>query len=493
MAERANIYEDIAKRCNGNIYIGVVGPVRTGKSTFIKKFMENFILPEIENDHDRSRALDEMPQSGGGKTVMTTEPKFVPTESVTVHMKNGARFGCRLVDCVGYLVSDAVGNYEDGNVRMVNTPWSKDPMPFEDAAKMGTQKVIRDHATVGIVITSDGTICDIARENYIEAETAVIEEMKAQNKPFVIVLNSAEPESERAKQTAYSLEEKYAVPVALISCQNLETEDIEGIFEMLLCEFPTKEVVVSMPKYVSALGKDNGIYKSIADDIIKCAGTLSHLGDAQAVFSKLEENENVSGIYISDVDFGSGKISLGINLKDGLFYKILGEAVGFEIKDDAELVKILASLSETNKKYQKVAEALSSVNENGYGIVAPEFDDLHLEEPQIVKKLGGYGVKLRASAPSIHMIRADIETEVSPMVGTEAQSEEMVNYLLKEFEEDKQKIWETDMFGKSLHELVNDGLSNKLSHMPKDAQTKMSQTLQKIVNDQGGGVVCILL
>lgn len=489
----SNIYRDIATRTSGDIYIGVVGPVRTGKSTFIKKFMETVIVPNIANEYDKKRAKDEMPQSAAGKTVMTTEPKFIPDEAVTVTLEGGEEFSCKMIDCVGYIVPEALGNYENGEVRMVMTPWSDESMPFDRAAEIGTEKVIREHATIAVLVTCDGSFGEIGRENYEAAEARVASELKEISKPFVIVLNSAHPESQSAVNLALELEKKYKAPVALVNCLTLDKEDIGHILELVLMEFPVSEIRVKLPSFIASLDKSHPVYKSVFDTVTECAKSIKVTGDISAAFSQAGDNENIKSAYVSRLDLGTGNARVLISAKDGLFYRLISDITGTPIADDADLMQALATFAQAKKKYDKVAKALDEVNETGYGIVVPDIYDLKLEEPRIVKKSGGYGVELRASAPSIHMIKADIKTEVSPIVGTEAQSEELVNFLLREFETDPQKIWETNMLGKSLYELVNEGLHTKLSHMPDDARARLSETLQRVINEGAGGLVCIIL
>ena len=489
----SNIYRDIATRTAGDIYIGVVGPVRTGKSTFIKKFMETVIVPNIRNDYDRKRAKDEMPQSAAGKTVMTTEPKFIPDEAVTVSLEGGEEFSCKMIDCVGYIVPEALGNYENGEIRMVMTPWSDEPMPFDRAAEIGTEKVIREHATIAVLVTCDGSFGEIPRANYEAAEARVASELAQGEKPFVIVLNSARPESAEAVELALELEKKYKAPVALVNCLELDKEDIGHILELVLMEFPVSEVRVSLPSFVASLDASHTVYKSILSTVCQCAEGVKVTGDIAARFAEAEENENVKNAYVSRLDLGTGRAEVALCAEDGLFYRLISDVAQTPINDDAELMSVIREFAAAKKKYDKVASAIDEVNATGYGIVVPDIYDLKLEEPEIVKKSGGYGVQLRASAPSIHMIRADIKTEVSPIVGTEAQSEELVNFLLREFETDPQKIWETNMLGKSLYELVNEGLHAKLAHMPDDARMRLSETLQRVINEGAGGLVCIIL
>ena len=489
----SNIYRDIATRTSGDIYIGVVGPVRTGKSTFIKKFMETVIVPNIANEYDKKRAKDEMPQSAAGKTVMTTEPKFIPDEAVTVTLDGGEEFSCKMIDCVGYIVPEALGNYENGEVRMVMTPWSDESMPFDRAAEIGTEKVIREHATIAVLVTCDGSFGEIGRANYEAAEARVASELKEISKPFVIVLNSAHPESPEAIALALELEKKYQAPVALVNCLTLDKEDIGHILELVLMEFPVNEICVKLPSFIASLDENHPVYKSIFETVKESAESIKVTGNISAAFSGASENKHIKSAYVSRLDLGTGNAQVALSAADGLFYNLISEVTGASVSDDAQLLNVLSDLAQAKKKYDKVSAALDEVNSTGYGIVVPDIYDLKLEEPQIVKKSGGYGVELRASAPSIHMIKAEIKTEVSPIVGTEAQSEELVNFLLREFETDPQKIWETNMLGKSLYELVNEGLHTKLSHMPDDARARLSETLQRVINEGAGGLVCIIL
>ena len=488
-----SIYQDIAERTGGDIYIGVVGPVRTGKSTFIKRFMEALVLPNIDDSYSRDRARDEMPQSAAGKTVMTTEPKFVPDEAVTVRLDDCASLRVKMIDCVGYIVDDALGTIENGQPRMVHTPWQEEPMPFVQAAEMGTEKVIKEHSTIGMLITCDGTIGDIPRENYVDAEERVVNELKAIGKPFAMILNSAEPTSEKAVSIAYELEAKYKVPVALVSCIDLDSEDIKNILDLVLHEFPVSELKITMPSWLGAIGCDHRIRSSIYDCVRSCADKIRKAGDIKDAITVLGENEYIQSYTISEIDLGTGKAIIDIELYRELYYEVISELTGFEISGEETLIGLLKELATAKTQYDRVAEALATAEEKGYGIVMPTIDELHLQEPQIVKQSGGYGVKLCASAQSIHMIRANIETEINPIVGTEQQSEELIKYMLKEFEADPAQIWESNVFGKSLYELVNEGLHTKLEHMPEESRTKLSETLERIINEGSGGLICIIL
>ena len=488
-----SIYKDIAQRTGGDIYIGVVGPVRTGKSTFIKKFMETLVLPNIENDYDKKRAQDEMPQSAAGRTVMTTEPKFIPDDAVKITLDGVGTLSVKMIDCVGYMVPDALGNFENGQPRMVNTPWSEESVPFETAAETGTKKVITDHSTIGFLVTSDGSFGELSREGYADAEARIAADISAIGKPYAIILNSAVPNSKEAIGLALSLEEKYGAPVALVNCLELDRDDIENIMGLVLLQFPVTEIEVKLPDYMNALDASHPMRRELYDAAMECAKSVSKTGDISEKFKTLEESDYVDSVNVDSVDLGTGKASVSVKLNDGLLYKLIGELTGFDVTGDEALLKLLTELASTKKQYDKVSEALSSAMDTGYGIVTPDIYDMKLEEPVIVKQSGGYGVKLRASAPSIHMIKADIQTEVSPIVGTEAQSEEMVRFMLKEFETDPKRIWDTNMFGKSLYELVNEGLHTKLSHIPDDARAKLSETLGRIVNEGSGGLICIIL
>jgi len=487
------IYQDISKRTEGDIYIGVVGPVRTGKSTFIKRFMELLVLPNIENEYKKERAVDELPQSAGGKTIMTTEPKFIPNEAIQITLDGNVKMKTRLVDCVGYLVNDAIGHMEDDMPRMVKTPWSEEEMPFETAAELGTKKVIVEHSTVGMVITTDGSITGIPREDYVEAEERVITELKELNKPFVMILNSNAPYTEECKNLAKNLEEKYGTQVIPMSCLDMNMEDLNNIFTKLLYEFMVERVNVRLPKWVNGLSLDNELKMNLFLNIKDAFKDVKRIKEAQEKYEVLLENENIKRVSINEIDLGSGIVNVDVELQDSLFYDVLTNITGVEIKNEEELFSSIIDFAKVKKEYDKMAYAIHEVYERGYGIVNPGIDDLILEEPEIVKQGQKYGVKLRAKAPSIHMLKIETETEVSPIVGSERQSEDLVKYLLSEFETDPKKIWESNIFGKSLHELVNEGLQNKLARMPEDAQDKLRDTIQRIVNEGSGGLICIIL
>ena len=499
------IYKDIATRTGGDIYIGVVGPVRTGKSTFIKKFMETVVIPNIQGEHDRTRARDELPQSAGGRTVMTTEPKFIPDEAVQIRVGECGRVNVRMIDCVGYLVPDAIGNTENGTPRMVHTPWSEEPLPFDEAAETGTRKVILEHSTIGMLVTSDGSFGDIPRESYLEAEGRVAHEMQAIGKPFAVILNSAEPASARAESLAMELEEKYGAPVALVNCLELNGEDISHILHMLLMEFPIREISVNLPGWSCALGGDHWLRSAMEEASLAAARSITKVGQVPGMYktalqdalqNALQGNKVPEGevsVRANGIDLGEGKAQVEIQLPKSLYYSVIGEWTGLDIRCEKDLLCALRSLSDAKREYDKYASAIQDLEESGYGIVMPDVDSLRLEEPQIVKQAGGYGVRLRASAPSVHMIRASIETEINPVVGTEQQSEELVRNLLTDFEEDPKQIWQSNLFGRSLYELVNDGLHAKLAHMPDDARQKLGETLSRVINEGSGGLICIIL
>lgn len=491
--EKLDIYNDIAERTQGDIYVGVVGPVRTGKSTFIKRFMELLVLPNIENAYRKERAKDELPQSGAGKTIMTTEPKFVPNEAIEVTLKDHAKFKVRLVDCVGYLVKGAMGHEENGKPRMVITPWYEKEIPFEEAAEIGTKKVITDHSTIGLVITTDGTITDIERNKYIEAEERVIKELKELNKPFVMIVNSINPKALQAVTLKKQLEDKYNVPVVITDCANMSIEDVNNILENVLFEFPIKEININLPGWVEGLESSHWLKDKLIYGVRQWSQDVKKINDIRSAVTKFMDMEVISEAKVADIALGEGIAQIEMKTKEGLFYNVLEEMTGYKIEGDHQLLGLIKEFSKAKREYDRVEKALYDVKETGYGLVAPRLEELELQEPEIFRHGNRFGVKLKANAPSLHLIRTDIATEVSPIVGTEKESEELLKYLLDEFQSDPTKIWETNMFGKSLHDMVKEQLQHKLFMMPEDARNKMQRTLQKIINDGSGGLICIIL
>ncbi|WP_449240770.1 stage IV sporulation protein A [Desulfoscipio gibsoniae] len=492
--EKFDIFRDIAERTEGDIYLGVSGGVRTGKSTFIKRFMDLMVIPNIENEYERERAKDELPQSGAGKTIMTTEPKFVPNEAVEIEISDNLKVKVRLVDCVGYRVEGALG-YEDeeGNPRMVSTPWFDEPVPFEEAAETGTRKVISEHSTIGLVITTDGTTTDIQRENFIAAEERVVQELKDISRPFIIILNSTEPESEDTIQLADELSEKYDVPVIPINCAEMLQPDILLIMEKALFEFPVNEVSIAMPLWVEELEQRHWLKEKFDTAVQDTMQLVRRLRDIDGAVEKLGEYDMVQTVNLSNLELGTGTAAIEISSKPDLFYRVLSEESGFQLDGDHHLFRLVKELAVAKREYDKVAPAIMELKETGYGMVTPGIDDMQLEEPELIRQGSRFGVKLKASAPSIHMIRANINTEITPIIGTERQCEELVRYMLNEFEENPQKIWESEIFGKSVSDLVREGIQNKLQRMPENAQTKLQETVKRIVNEGSGGLICIII
>lgn len=488
-----NLYRDIAERTDGDVYIGVVGPVRTGKSTFISRFMEQLVLPKVPSGPKRDRLEDELPQSGSGRTIMTTQPKFVPGEAVQVMLQEQTPVRIRLVDSVGYLVKGALGTSENEAVRMVHTPWFDQDIPFDQAAEIGTRKVMTDHATIGMVITTDGSITDLPRSAYVEAEERVIGELKALGKPFVILLNSASPRQADTLALRDSLEDKYAVPVMLLNVKEMSVEDIQHVLESVLMEFPLREAHLHVPAWLGALDNDHWLVRHVLEAVQASGKVPRKMRESDVFEEAFAASEYAEGIKVEQSFPGEGRMDFTLPLKDGLFNRILGEECGTQILGDAHLLSLMKELVAAKAEYDHVAEALRSVRETGYGLVTPSMSEMTLQEPEIVRQGGRFGVKLKAHAPSLHLIRVDIETEVTPVVGTEKQSEELVRYLLEEFEHDPQQIWNTNFFGKSLNDMVREGLSNKLMRMPADAQEKVQETLTRIINEGNGGMICILL
>ncbi len=488
-----DIYTDIARRTGGDIYIGVVGPVRTGKSTLIKRFMETLVIPNIESDFKKERAVDELPQSAAGKTIMTTEPKFIPEEAVPVHLSDGAEFRARMIDCVGYIVPSALGYIENEMPRMVMTPWFDEEIPFNMAAEIGTQKVITEHATIGLVVTTDGSISDIPREEYAECEERVIKELQELGKPFVVLLNCVNPNTDKARTLAEQLSEKYHTTVLPVSCIQLEEKDIREILKALLYAFPIREINFAMPAWISMLEKGHPVKQEVFSVIRESAEGIRMVKDATGLAEPISHCKYVQTCAVSNIDLGSGTVTMTVVLDGKLFFEILSESTGLNIKDEAELLSVLKELCHVKQCYSRLEPALKEVEATGYGIVMPSMEELSLEEPEIIKQGGKYGVRLKASAPSIHMMKAGINTTVSPIVGTEKQSEELVMYLLQGFEEDPTRIWESNIFGKSLHELVNEGLHSKLFKMPVEARMKLQETLERVINEGCSGLICFIL
>jgi len=488
-----DIYSNIAERTGGDIYIGVVGPVRTGKSTFIKRFMESLVIPNITSEFMRERAVDELPQSAAGRTIMTTEPKFIPEEAVEVSLGSGASFNVRLIDCVGYIVPSSIGYIENEAPRMVMTSWFDEEIPFNMAAEIGTQKVISDHSTIGLVVTTDGTISDIPRTEYEECEERVIRELKELGKPFVVVLNTVNPSSPEAKQLAAELSDKYDTRVIPINATGLDEGDIRDIMREILYSFPVREINIRAPRWINSLEKGHWLRSEILDCIRDAAKDIKLVREAENAAAAMSDCPHIISAAVSSIDLGKGIVTISAELDSSLFYKILGEATGIEIESEGDLMPLLMELNDIKKKYSRIAPALEEVEATGYGIVMPELEELTLEEPKIIKQGGKYGVKLKAAAPSIHLMKANINTTVSPIVGTEKQSEELVMYLLDGFDDDPTKIWESNIFGKSLHELVNEGLHNKLYKMPVDARMKLQETLERVINDGCSGLICFIL
>lgn len=489
----SNIYNSISTRTQGDIYIGVVGPVRTGKSSFIKRFMDVLVLPNISEQSKRERATDELPQSSSGRTIMTTEPKFIPEDAVELTLEDKAKFNVRLIDCVGYIVPSSLGYIENEQPRMVKTPWFEEEIPFNMAAEIGTKKVIDEHSTIGLVVTTDGSIGDIPRSEYAQAEERVVEELKAIQKPFVVLLNCTDPKSESTVKLAASLEVKYSVSVIPVNCIEMTEDEITEVLRRLLYEFPLTEMRINFAPWISRLEKGHWLRNEIYTSVFKAAGSMKKVKDAESFSSCVNCADDITGSKIENIDLASGSVTVSVSVRAELFYKIIAEKTGLEIKDEQELMNDIIELSSIKKEYERFKEALDDCQNTGYGIVMPTMQELSLEEPEIMKQGGRYGVRLKASAPSIHMLKANITTEVAPIVGTESQSEELIMYLLKEFESDPSKIWESNIFGKSLNSLVNEGLHNKLYKMPTDARMKIQETLERVINEGCSGLICIIL
>lgn len=489
----SSIYKDIAERTGGDIYIGIVGPVRTGKSTFIKQFMDKLVLPNISGEYMKERANDELPQSSSGRTIMTTEPKFVPEKGAEVNMDGQAVMRVRLIDCVGYIVPSALGYIEGDQPRMVMTPWFEEPVPFNMAAEIGTRKVITEHSTIGLVVTTDGSISDIDRDEYAEAEERVIAELKEIEKPFIVLLNCISPRDAAAIALAEELTAKYSVPVIPVNCLELTEEDIKDILAKILFEFPLKEININFPRWINSLSLEHPLRNELITNIRTSATGLKHIRDISVFEKAFRDSSSIESVATDRIDLSSGKAEISLKVAGELFYKILKETTGLDIADEQALMESMAEMAVMKKEYMRIKGALDEVEATGYGIIMPETEELHLEEPEIVRQGGRYGVRLKASAPSIHLMKANITTEVSPIVGSEKQSEDLVMYLLSGFEEDPVKIWDSNIFGKSLHDLVNEGLHAKLSRMPQEARMRVQETVERVINEGCNGLVCILL
>lgn len=491
--DKFEIYDDIAKRTNGDIYLGVVGPVRTGKSTFIRKFVQELVLTEVKDKHEKQRIIDELPQSAAGKTIMTVQPKFVPNNAIGLTFESGVSARVRLIDCVGYMIPGATGDTEDGEPRMVKTPWSTEDMPFSEAAEIGTKKVITEHSTIAVLVTSDGTITDIDRLNYVNAEERVVSELKEANKPFVIVLNSANPHGDGAKKLATTLRDKYSAPVVLCDVAKLTKDDIDNIISLVLYEFPIKNIEFSVPKWVRALPISSEFVSSMIDEIKNSVGSLTKMSEHIALANMFADSEYVKAPTLSLVSLANGTIKYELPVSNKLFYKMLSDECGVEIEDDFYLMSYMKHLTHAKAEYDKIKDALESVKEKGYGVVTPTLDEMTLEEPEIQRKGNGSVVRLKASAPSLHIMRVDVQTEVCPAVGSPEQSETMIKYLVDGFENNPQGLWNTNMFGKPLSSFVQDGIAQKIANIPEEAEVKMRKTMTKIVNENRGGIICILL
>ena len=488
-----NIYRDIAERTQGDIYVGVVGPVRTGKSTFIKKFMDTMVIPKINNTYKKERAKDELPQSGSGKIIHTTEPKFVPNEAIEITIDDDVNFKVRLIDCVGYIVKGALGYLEDDEPKMVNTPWYEYEIPFEDAAEIGTRKVITDHSTIGLLVTTDGSITGLAREDYVEAEERVVEELKSINKPFVVVLNTKNINSPETEILKNDLEKKYDVTVQVMDVFNMTEKDIEKLFNQVLTEFPVKEINIDMPVWVEKLSPDHWLKKEFFKIVKGMCQNINKIKDIKPIFNDAKNTENLGASALEQINLGDGTAKMLLKPSEDIFYKVLSENCDVNVSSESDLIVLIKELNAAKKEYDKIKDALIDVKETGYGLVAPQLSEMSFEEPEIVKQGSKFGVKLKASAPSLHFIKADIKTEISPIMGSEKESEELVKALMEQYDKDPASLWQSNMFGKSLEVLVKEGLQNKLYKMPEDVQTKIQKTLQKIINEGSGGLICIIL
>lgn len=491
--ERFDLLKDLAERTGGDVYLGFVGPVRTGKSTFIKRFMEMLVLPNITDPADLERAKDELPQSGSGRTVMTTEPKFIPNEAVRIDLPENISMKVRLVDCVGYAIDGALGFEEEDGPRMVITPWRDEPIPFTEAAELGTEKVIRDHSTIGIVVTTDGTVTELPRESYVAAEEKVIAELKDIEKPFVVVLNTRDPLSETAQSLQQELTEKYGVPVIPVNVMKMTLEDIYAILLEVLYEFPVQEINIELPRWVESLPPSHWLRSSLHQSAADAVEKVRRLRDIEDLIEELRANENVSDVILEHLELGTGVAQVNIDVPRELLMVVLSEIAGEEINTIDDLVPIMQIYAHAKREYDYIQDALRDARNLGYGIVPPRLDEMALEEPEIIRQGNRFGVRLRASAPAFHFVRVDVESEIAPIIGSEKQSEELIKYLIDEFETDPQRLWQSNIFGKSLHTLVKEGIQKKLHNMPDNAQEKLRETIQKIVNEGSGGLIAIIL
>lgn len=487
------IYSELALRTDGAFMLGVVGPVRTGKSTFVKRFMETLVIPHIENTYVKERARDELPQSGSGKTIMTAEPKFVPENAVTVTLGDEAQLSVRLVDCVGYMVDGAAGQFDEGGERMVTTPWFDHEVTLTEAAEKGTEKVITEHSTIGIVVTTDGSICDIPRESYEAAEARTIQELKALAKPFVVLLNCAEPETEQAISLAGEIESRYKVRCLRVNCLKMSEEDIDRILRSALEEFPLKAVGVYLPEWLDALPQDNVLRKKLFDQIREAGKELDKIKDVKALIGKLREEELISTVSIRQNDLGTGVAAICAALPRELYYTTISEETGITVQNDGDLIATLSEMSAIRQDYERLRSALEQVRSTGYGVVMPDTEQMQLEEPQIVRQGGKYSVKLKANAPAIHMFKTNVETEVTPAIGGESASEDIINFLLQGFDGDINRIWQSNIFGKSLNDIAEEGLMAKIEALPENARGKLRETIERVINEGSGGLICILL
>lgn len=491
--ESLNIYESIAKRSQGDIYIGVVGPVRVGKSTFIRRFMDLLVVPNMKNVYAKERLLDEMPQSGSGKTITTTEPKFVPAEAANLQMPGNMNCRVRLVDCVGYLVPGALGHAEDGKARMVGTPWDEGKIPFEEAAEKGTRKVIEEHSTIGIAITTDGSTSEIPRENYQDAEEKVILQLKELKKPFLVLVNSLDPQGEKAKALASELHGKYEVPVMAVNCARMSSDELNRIVEKVLYQFPVSEISFELPGFMEGLDAEHWLKASVIENARAWAGTFENAEDVQKTAESLADGQIIQSVRIADMDLGTGRVRIEVKMAEGLFYKVIEELMDEKVENDYEFFRLLREFSAAKKSYDKLKNAMEQVEATGYGIVQPKLTEMVLDEPEVFRQGSKCGIRLTAKAPSLHIIKTDITTEIAPIVGTEQQTDELVKYLLTEFENEPEKIWETNIFGKTLYDMVAEQMQSKLAGVPENIRVKVQKSLQKICDEGKEYFICIVI